>query len=274
MQPSHNAAADSGHSLRPNAIACTRAGVPYGPGIRSGKENCHETRQIYDSFTAARQQHAACGLLAPACTKVIDNGSDANKKVLVVLGDGYPRGDQTKYNEDVKILITDGVFGHNFYLENQNAFNVYRINLVSVDSGVSQKVYNENGPPTDASEVRGDFVCTAAFGNDMLSVQAIPDPFEMRAFPPPQDTAMQTGHHFQQADTARIVLTLPNASAVQQRMDQLQLNFYKWTPKMHVHDIDVEQFQRALKGKELKKVVDIPAKDLSPQLRANLKALQ
>lgn len=130
------------------------------------------------------------------------------------------------------------------------------------------------GAAPDTKEVRGDFVYTAAFGKDLLSVQAIPDPFEMRAFPPPQDTAMQTGHHFQQADTARIVLTLPNAGAVQQRMDQLQLNFYKWTPKTHVHDIDVEQFQRALKGKELKKVVDIPAKELSPQLRANLKTLQ
>lgn len=93
---------------------------------------------------------AACE--APACHKVIDNGSDANKKVLVIMGDGYDDSDQAKYRGDVKRLITDGVFGHDFFDENQNAFNVYRVNLESEDSGVSQRVYDENGTPSDASD--------------------------------------------------------------------------------------------------------------------------
>jgi len=96
------------------------------------------------------QTYAAC--VAPACTKVINNGPDANKKVLVVMGDGYNSSDQSKYREDVKKLITEGVMGNDFYKENQNAFNVYRLNLVSVDSGVSQKVYDENGTPSDGSD--------------------------------------------------------------------------------------------------------------------------
>ena len=93
---------------------------------------------------------AAC--TPPACIKIIDNGSDANKKVLVVLGDGYASADQAKYNQDINNLIVSGVFGNDFYRENQNAFNVYRLNLVSVDSGVSQKRYDEHGTPTDASD--------------------------------------------------------------------------------------------------------------------------
>ena len=93
---------------------------------------------------------AAC--VAPSCKKVVDNGPDAGRKVLVVMGDGYGAGDQAKYGGDVDTLVTNGVFGHDFFREDQNAFNVYRLNLVSVDSGVSQRVYDEHGTPSDGSD--------------------------------------------------------------------------------------------------------------------------
>ena len=89
---------------------------------------------------------------SPACTRIVNNGPDGAKKVLVVMGDGYASADQSKFNQDVEDLVTKGVFGHDFFQEEQNAFNVYRLNLVSVDSGVSQKVYNENGTPNDGSD--------------------------------------------------------------------------------------------------------------------------
>lgn len=114
-------------------------------------------------FLFSELSFAAC--TAPACTKVINNGSDTNKKVLVVLGDGYASGDQSKYNQDVVDLITSGVFGHDFYNENQNAFNVYRINLISTDSGVSEKVYDEHGTPNDASD---DTVTSVTMRNTAL----------------------------------------------------------------------------------------------------------
>src|SRR5262245_43787456 len=92
---------------------------------------------------------------AAAQTRIIDNGPDASKKVLVVMGDGYAAGaDQTKFNGDVDRLLTNGVFGNDFFRENQNAFNVIRLNLVSAESGVSQRVYDENGTPDDASDDR------------------------------------------------------------------------------------------------------------------------
>lgn len=85
-------------------------------------------------------------------TKIIDNGPDAGKKILVVMGDGYAAADQTKYNNDVDNLVVKGVFGNDFFGEVQNGFNVYRLNLVSVESGVSQRVYDENGTPTNGSD--------------------------------------------------------------------------------------------------------------------------
>ena len=90
--------------------------------------------------------------IAPACTKLIDNGPDAGKKILVVMGDGYAAADQATYDNDVETLVKNGVFGNDFFSENQNGFNVYRLNLSSVDSGVSQRVYDEHGTPTDASD--------------------------------------------------------------------------------------------------------------------------
>lgn len=80
---------------------------------------------------------------APTCTKILDNGPDGAKKILVVMGDGYAAGDQAKYNGDVDTLVINGVFANDFFREDQNAFNVYRLNLISVDSGVSQKRYDD-----------------------------------------------------------------------------------------------------------------------------------
>lgn len=101
-------------------------------------------------LVTAGELGAAC--TAPGCTKIIDNGPDSGKKVLVVMGDGYAAADQTKYNNDVQSLVVGGVFGNDFFLEQQNAFNVYRLNLVSAQSGVSLKVYDEKGTPKDKSD--------------------------------------------------------------------------------------------------------------------------
>lgn len=70
-------------------------------------------------------------------TKIVDHGPDGEKLTFVVLGDGYAATDQTKYDQDVQKLLIAGVFGHDFYKDNFAAFNVYRINSVSKESGVS-----------------------------------------------------------------------------------------------------------------------------------------
>ena len=61
-------------------------------------------------------------------------------------------GDQTTYNNKVKELLLDGVFGHDYFYEDAQAFNIFRVNLISNDSGVSQRVYDEKGTPSDGSD--------------------------------------------------------------------------------------------------------------------------
>ena len=85
-------------------------------------------------------------------TQILASGPPGAKQNIAVLGDGFAAGDQTAYNNKVKELLIDGVFGHDYFYEDASAYNIFRVNLISVDSGVSQRVYNEHGTPTDPSD--------------------------------------------------------------------------------------------------------------------------
>jgi hypothetical protein len=85
-------------------------------------------------------------------TQILASGPPGAKKNIAVLGDGYAAGDQAAYNAKVQELLIDGVFGHDYFYEDKQAFNIYRVNLISAQSGVSQRVYNENGTPSDPSD--------------------------------------------------------------------------------------------------------------------------
>lgn len=70
-------------------------------------------------------------------SKILDNGDDAQRLVFAVLGDGYSSTQQAKFASDVNKVIISGALGFDFYAMNRQAFNVYRIDLVSTVSGVS-----------------------------------------------------------------------------------------------------------------------------------------
>jgi hypothetical protein len=70
-------------------------------------------------------------------TKIIDNGADNRKKVFAVVSEGYAEADKPKFEADVNRIIVNGLLGNDFFLENRTAFNVYRVDLVSNESGVS-----------------------------------------------------------------------------------------------------------------------------------------
>ena len=90
--------------------------------------------------------------MSDSVTQILRSGPPGTKKNIAVLGDGFAAGDQTTYNNKVKELLLDGVFGHDYFYEDAQAFNIFRVNLISNDSGVSQRVYDEKGTPTDASD--------------------------------------------------------------------------------------------------------------------------
>src|SRR4029450_5111851 len=73
--------------------------------------------------------------------------------------------DQTAYNNKVKELLLDGVFGHDYFYEDKQAYNIYRVNLISAQSGVSQERYEEPGPPSDPSD---DTVISTTIKNTAL----------------------------------------------------------------------------------------------------------
>ena len=90
--------------------------------------------------------------MADSVTQILKSGPPGAKLNIAVLGDGFANADQTAYNNHVKALLLDGVFGMDYFYEDKSAYNIFRVNLISVQSGVSQRVYNENGTPTDASD--------------------------------------------------------------------------------------------------------------------------
>ena len=82
--------------------------------------------------TAAPSASAADG----AVTKVIDNGATADKLDVVFVGDGYREGELAQFQTDVKSKWND-VLGVEPYTTYQKLFNVWTVDAVSVDSGVS-----------------------------------------------------------------------------------------------------------------------------------------
>jgi IgA Peptidase M64 len=85
-------------------------------------------------------------------TQILNSGPPGTKFNIAVLGDGFAEADQAAYNNKVQEMLLDGVFGHDYFYEDRQAYNIYRVNLISADSGVSTKQYDEKGTPNDPSD--------------------------------------------------------------------------------------------------------------------------
>jgi len=85
-------------------------------------------------------------------TQIRAAGPVGSKRNLVVLGDGFASADQAAYNNWVQTALIDGVFGHDYFYEDASAWNIFRVNLDSTDSGVNVRVYDEHGTPADSSD--------------------------------------------------------------------------------------------------------------------------
>lgn len=71
-------------------------------------------------------------------TTLLSSGPPGEKFDLVVIGDGFTSGEQPIFDDFVRDMVLDGSFGEGPLWESMNAFNVYRINLDSAESGVTQ----------------------------------------------------------------------------------------------------------------------------------------
>ena len=98
--------------------------------------------------------------MADSMTTLRLAGPPGVKRNLVVMGDGFTAADQSIFNNYVQNTLLEGVFGRDYFSEDASAFNIYRINLESVDSGVSQRTWDLKGTAdtsddTIQSESRG-----------------------------------------------------------------------------------------------------------------------
>jgi hypothetical protein len=100
------------------------------------------------------------GWAADSATRLLTSGTDANKKVLVLIGDGFTAADQNKYNSYVENTILNGTFHEGPLWEGMNAFNIIRINVESNDSGVTEARTTSNAaltPDAPADGVKTSF---------------------------------------------------------------------------------------------------------------------
>lgn len=77
---------------------------------------------------------------AQTVTTLLRSGPNGSKKNIVVIGDGFTSADQSAYNAFVNNMVVAGVFdeGRNsVYRETMNAFNIFRINANSAQSGIT-----------------------------------------------------------------------------------------------------------------------------------------
>jgi len=77
-------------------------------------------------------------------TQIRNAGPVGSKRNLAILGDGFAAGDQNAYNDFVQNVVLGGVFANDYFYEDASAWNIFRVNLISTDSGVSHRTYDAN----------------------------------------------------------------------------------------------------------------------------------
>lgn len=84
---------------------------------------------------------AATGVGAQTLTTLVKNGPKSSKINLVIIGDGFRAGaDQTAYNNFVRDVVIRDMFDETrdgAYREIMGAFNIYRVNAPSAESGIT-----------------------------------------------------------------------------------------------------------------------------------------
>lgn len=72
-------------------------------------------------------------------------GPPGAKRDIAILGDGFRESEQNVFNDYCRDIVMNEVFRRDFFYEAAQAFNIYRVNLFSADSGVTTHTYDSNG---------------------------------------------------------------------------------------------------------------------------------
>jgi hypothetical protein len=89
--------------------------------------------------------------MADSMTVLLRSGSPGTKRNLAIVGDGFTASDQAVFDTYVRERVMDGVFGQDYFYEDAQAFNAYRVNLESAQSGVTTHTYDAAGVRTSVT---------------------------------------------------------------------------------------------------------------------------
>lgn len=84
-------------------------------------------------------------------TKVVDNGPDAQRFNLVLLAEGYRQAELPQFRQHVQEFI-DRFFDTSPFRENCSAFNIWRVEVTSTDSGIDDPAPPADNPMTPENE--------------------------------------------------------------------------------------------------------------------------
>ncbi len=86
-----------------------------------------------------------------SATKIVDNGPDTDRFVIVLLGDGYRASELTQFHNDAQDFV-NFLFNTPPFSFNCTAFNVWRIDVSSTDSGADSPAPPVDNPMTPVDE--------------------------------------------------------------------------------------------------------------------------
>lgn len=87
--------------------------------------------------------------------QLLSSGSSGAKKDIVIIGDGFRAADQSAFNTWVQTTVMTDMFTRDLFRDSMNAFNIWRLNVNSTDSGVTQ--VNSSGAVTVARNTALDY---------------------------------------------------------------------------------------------------------------------
>jgi hypothetical protein len=136
----------------------TRKQISLVGGIRGPMQTAHTSS--VRAWLRSDPVAADVPWLGDSMTPLIWNGPLGAEITIATVGDGFAAHDQAAYNKAVDDLLTNGLFEEDFFRANRTAFNLLRINLVSMDSGVGTKTYDAAGnivAQTDRNTALGSY---------------------------------------------------------------------------------------------------------------------
>ncbi|MGW8357821.1 M64 family metallopeptidase [Streptomyces wedmorensis] len=126
----------------PETTGQVKVEIPGHEHGESGQHGHHEAGSGYTWVPSARKALTTAPLSAAEIradsdvTKVVDNGPTADRLDVVVIGDGYTAAELDQFHVDAKEKWAE-VTAVEPYTTYQNLFNVWTVDAVSNDSGVS-----------------------------------------------------------------------------------------------------------------------------------------